>query len=85
MMLLDFPFLSQSVCYLSELAIIGNPIYPNFNIYDVKEECKNPFSCYDNAGLKMFVGSSMFKPIVGGYGDWDECDDIVRVILSIFS
>ena len=36
MMLSEIPFLSQSVCYLAELAITGNPIYPSFDPRDIR-------------------------------------------------
>jgi hypothetical protein len=28
MMLTEIPFLSSALCYLSEIAILGNPVYP---------------------------------------------------------
>jgi len=48
MMLTEVPFLSSALCYLSEFAILGNPAYPQFNLYDIRKgECTTAFSCYD--------------------------------------
>ena len=62
MMLTEIPFLSSVLCYLSELAIVGNPVYPSFNYNDVRKQCNNAFTCYDvTDNLGMFANSGSFK------------------------
>jgi len=85
MMLTEIPFLGQAVCYLSELAISGNPIYPKFNYFDIRGTCDNPFTCYDTNGLSLYINSAKFRQIVGGYGEWSECDSTVRALSLYFA
>ena len=84
-MLTEIPFLGQAVCYLSELAISGNPIYPKFNYFDIRGTCDNPFTCYDTNGLSLYINSAKFRQIVGGYGEWSECDSTVRALSLYFA
>jgi cathepsin A (carboxypeptidase C) len=28
-------------------AILGNPVNPKFNVYDIREKCEKPPLCYD--------------------------------------
>ena len=71
-MLTEIPFLSSALCYMAEVAILGNPIYPQFNIYDIRKgPCTSAFSCYDyNQALSMYVNSGKFRNIVGALGEW---------------
>jgi len=39
MMLLEIPVVSSMLCNLAMFPVMGNPIYPNFNIYDYREKC----------------------------------------------
>jgi len=74
MMLTEIPIISQFVCYLSELAIVGNPIYPNFNMFNVKEPCNHLLTCYDNYDLALFIDNGPFRRLTGAMTKWDECD-----------
>ena len=79
MMLTELPFVSQALCYMAELAIIGNPLYPKFDMNDVRRSnCTEAtgWECgQDLFGLKMFINSVRFRPIVGAIGEWKECSE----------
>ncbi len=77
MMLSEIPFLSQSVCYLAEMAISGNPIFPSFDFFDIREDCKHPLTCVDYYDLELYLNNGPFKRAAGGFGKWDACDNIV--------
>lgn len=39
--------LSTYLCQIPEIAIIGFPLLPRFNVYDIRKKCTNPPLCYD--------------------------------------
>lgn len=85
MMLTEIPILSQLVCYMSELAIIGNPIYPKFNTFDIKKPCDHALTCYDNYDLALFIDNGPFRRLTGAMTKWDECDQLTRSILLYYA
>jgi cathepsin A (carboxypeptidase C) len=87
MMLTEVPFLSSALCYLSEFAILGNPVYPQFNLYDIRKgECTTAFSCYDyNQALGMYVNSGKMRSVLAGLGEWQECNDFNRFVALLFA
>jgi len=85
MMLTEIPFLSQSLCYLAELAISGNPLYPSFNPFDIREPCDHAMTCVDNTKLALFLNNGPFRKVARAMGQWDECDDVVRSILLYYA
>ena len=34
-------------CQLATEVILGNPLKPRFNVYDIREKCDSPPLCYD--------------------------------------
>ena len=83
-MLLEAPLLSVAFCNLAIYPIINNPIYPNFNLYDVREECVTAVSCYPENGLDLYFGSRKFKAIVNETkGTWTECNQLVHFGLTM--
>lgn len=83
-MLLEVPFLSMAVCNMMMTPIQGNPIYPDFNLYDIREKCENPFMCYPEDGLKDYLNSGKFKKQFDMLraGEWKECNMIVHYMLA---
>ncbi len=47
-------------CTLAMDTIVGNPLKPRFNIYDIREKCVNPPLCYDFS----LVGKFLARPDV---------------------
>lgn len=80
MMLLEIPVISPLVCYLSEIPIIGNPIYPVFNTYDIRDECHSPLDCNPDLGLSLYITSGKMKPIIRGGGAWTECSNTAHLV-----
>jgi hypothetical protein len=42
-------------CQLALTPIIGVPVAPAFNLYDIREKCTNPPLCYDFDNLDKFL------------------------------
>ena len=36
--------------------ILGNPISPRFNVYDIRKKCDFPPLCYDFSNVDKFLG-----------------------------
>ena len=70
--MMQLPIVSTLVCELSTYTIIGNPIYPAFNLYDIREECYTQSICYPEDGLKFYVGGRKWKKMVNNTknGTW---------------
>ena len=68
MMLTEIPILSQSVCYLAELSISGNPLYPSFNPFDIREPCEHMMTCVDNTKLALFLNNGPFRKVSKAMG-----------------
>jgi cathepsin A (carboxypeptidase C) len=37
------------------MSVLGNPLNPKFNIYDIRQKCKYPPLCYDFSELREFL------------------------------
>jgi len=49
-------------------------------MYDIRENCTSAFNCYDDNGLSIYVNSGKFRKIVGGLGEWQECNNYIQLI-----
>ena len=48
-------FLAMEECQLALTPIIGLPIDPRFNLYDIRENCTKPPLCYDFSNMDKFL------------------------------
>lgn len=55
--LVDFniPIVNQLFCNLVTQSVLGLPMAPRFNIYDIRKKCDNPPLCYDFSALDEFL------------------------------
>ena len=44
---IGIPILDQYVCNLTTQSVLGIPLAPRFNIYDIRKKCEFPPLCYD--------------------------------------
>lgn len=87
-MLTELPFLSTFLCYLADIAITGNPLYPKFNPYFVGKPCETPLSCdpIEFMNLGMYVNSgSRFRGNISAVGSWRECNNKLIAISTLFA
>ena len=56
-LLVDFqvPIVNQLFCNLVTQSVLGIPLAPRFNIYDIRKKCDNPPLCYDFSPLDEFL------------------------------
>jgi hypothetical protein len=45
-------------CQLNMAVILGNPLAPNFNVYDIRKKCDKPPLCYDLSNSDKFLNNA---------------------------
>jgi cathepsin A (carboxypeptidase C) len=69
-------------CQLGVTAILGNPVAPAFNVYDIREKCEKPPLCYDMSPADNLLGLESVKEILGVKGrSWSECNTAVHTAM----
>ncbi|EGR32735.1 serine carboxypeptidase family protein, putative [Ichthyophthirius multifiliis] len=76
----NIPFvLTMKECQMSVEAIMGNPMKPKFNKYDIREKCDVPPRCYDFSQISKFLMRQDVIGLLGVQGrQWANCKDDVR-------
>jgi len=62
--------------------IIGNPLKPKFNVYDIREACDVPPMCYDMSNADKYLNQPDIEEALGVSGrKWKECKNSVHMFL----
>lgn len=62
--------------------ILGIPIAPRFNVYDIREKCEHPPLCYDFSAVDKFLARDDVIEALGVKGrKWTECNMAVHIAL----
>jgi cathepsin A (carboxypeptidase C) len=70
------------VCNLEMMTIVGNPVQPSFNLYDIRKECSHPPLCYDFSHVDAFLRQPEVIKALGVQGRaWTECNMQVHMHL----
>lgn len=73
---------STEYCQLLTDIIIGNPMHPHFNVYDIREQCEVPPLCYDFSQADHFLNDDTVQEVLGVSGrKWKECSMVVHTYL----
>jgi len=69
-------------CQLGMEAILGNPIAPRFNVYDIREKCDKPPLCYDMSPADNLFKEAAILKVLGVEGrSWAECTNDVHMAM----
>jgi len=69
-------------CQLSSTTVLGNPLAPAFNIYDIRRKCDHPPLCYDFDNLGRFLERADVKAELGVKDrNWSSCNMIVHTFM----
>lgn len=70
-------------CQLTMTVILGNPLAPAFNVYDIRKKCDKPPLCYDLSGSDKFLNNDTVqaKLNISPPRKWVECDQEVHTEL----
>jgi cathepsin A (carboxypeptidase C) len=73
---------AEEFCEISTDVILGSPITPRFNVYDIREKCEKPPLCYDMSPADNLLAEKDIQTILGVEGrKWAECTNLVHVAL----
>ena len=69
-------------CQILADSVIGNPLSPKFNVYDIRIPCDQPPLCYDFSVSDTFLNDETTQQVLGVSGrKWVECDNLVHTYL----
>jgi len=69
-------------CQLLVEIILGNPLHPKFNVYDIREACLDPPLCYDMSNSDKYLNQPDIEAELGVSGrKWKECRQDVHMFL----
>jgi cathepsin A (carboxypeptidase C) len=69
-------------CQIFTEVILGNPVAPRFNVYDIREKCDKPPLCYDMSPADNLLAEKNIQKILGVSGrSWTECNMVVHSAL----
>ena len=69
-------------CTVLSDTILGNPLHPSFNVYDIRLPCNDPPLCYDFSVSDTFLNNATVQDVIGVSGrKWEECDMLVHTFL----
>jgi len=69
-------------CQILADSVIGNPLSPKFNVYDIRIPCDTPPLCYDFSQSDAFLNRDDVQTTLGVTGrKWVECDQMVHTYL----
>ena len=79
--------IAMEECQIAVEIILGNPIKPKFNVYDIREKCEKPPLCYDfspadNMLLKTEIMKTLGVPTDAQSRDWQECNMAVHIAMT---
>ncbi|KAL4449695.1 hypothetical protein ABPG74_007518 [Tetrahymena malaccensis] len=70
-------------CQLGVTSILGNPLKPKFNVYDIRDKCSTPPLCYDFSNIDKFLALPQVIQALGTQGrKWVECSKPVHLALT---
>lgn len=55
-------------CQIMTEVILGNPVAPRFNVYDIREKCDKPPLCYDMSPADNLLAKDDIKKVLGVEG-----------------
>lgn len=68
-------------CQLLADSVLGNPLKPKFNVYDIRIPCENPPLCYDFSQMDTFLNRADVQQALGVDKHWEEVDQMVHTYL----
>ena len=83
-LILETPILSTFICQMSGLTI-ATPVYPEFNMYDIREPCTVPGLCYPDNHLWEVLNSEQYR-VQFGIKDpyaWEMCAPMAHLKLML--
>jgi cathepsin A (carboxypeptidase C) len=69
-------------CQLASTTVLGFPLAPNFNVYDIRRKCDNPPLCYDFSNMDKFIAREDVRKELGvAERSWTSCNMVVHTFM----
>ena len=80
----NIPYFNILVCNYLTQAILGSPISPNFNVYDIRRKCDVPPLCYDFSDMETYLNRKDVQEVLGVQGrKWESCNMEVHTAMLL--
>lgn len=75
-------FIALEECQLTTTTILGNPLSPAFNVYDIRRKCDHPPLCYDFDNLDLLLARKDVRDALNvGDKPWSDCNQVVHTFM----
>jgi len=75
-------FMSLEYCQILVETVLGNPLKPKFNVYDIRIPCEEPPRCYAMDYIGEFLNQPEIEADLGVPGrKWKDCKTTVHIEL----
>jgi len=75
-------FVALEMCQLLTETVLGNPLHPKFNVYDIRIPCEVAPLCYDFSNAGVYLNSPDVQAELGVSGrKWKDCKTDVHLFL----
>lgn len=69
-------------CQLASESVLGFPLLPAFNVYDIRKKCDHPPLCYDFDNMTKFIEREDVRAELGvGKRSWTQCNMFVHTLM----
>lgn len=80
----QIPVVDMLVCNMLMQSVLGNPLAPRFNVYDIRKKCDFPPLCYDFSDMDKYLNRDDVKKELGVEGrNWTSCNQMVHTALLL--
>lgn len=74
--------MALEACNLVMASMLGNPLAPRFNTYDIRIPCEKPPLCYNFSKVDQFLARPEVVEALGVQGrPWTSCNMKVHTVL----
>ena len=71
----NIPYFNLVVCNYLTQSVLGSPLSPRFNVYDIRRKCDVPPLCYDFSDLETYLNRQDVQEALGVAGrKWESCN-----------
>lgn len=78
------PVIDMVVCNFLMQSVLGNPLDPRFNVYDIRRKCDVPPLCYDFSEVDKYLNRADVRKELGVDGRaWTACNQLVHTAMLL--
>lgn len=71
----NIPYFNILICNYLTQSVLGSPLSPRFNVYDIRKKCDVPPLCYDFSDMENYLNREDVQEVLGVQGrKWESCN-----------